>query len=820
DICGPVYVWILVTLGKTQISKNYIIKGIGYLPAQFARLFGLHAIRLSAYISRRSKEKKEKLNNRIKNNELRSYLYIAMSVSEEEARKLITPKRYRKLLEKERLETDSQYAIAHQLFSAGKLNLACETFIDLIENAFEDLSIDRRLQLYRDCGIAHFMHGKIHEAKKYWALAGELKRFILGPVDKSTYRIIGNSWFVAIGHVALLDYYLKYVLLFRNSTSRTIIQHDITNIPGSYLLNKFKGSGIEFLNPNDPAALESDYNSWANQNGKQLWAQLSVAEKAAHIDDFWEFEFPDNQILGYAHAAARIQNEWEHRALPPLLHITKEERKFVYSALKLFGIPQKAWYVCLHVREPGFHKQWNKLYPSMRDADIDDYKLAIEKIVKSGGWVIRMGDPTMKKLPKMKGVVDYAHSPHKTNTADILIPLCCRFFLGTNSGYSTIPHIYGIRCAFTNWVPIGLPLWSKRDLMIPKLFQNQKDQKFLGLEEIFETGLAFVQNWADLPKGISLVENSPEEIKDLTQEMLSITDKNAVVKENSIGVLFQDKYRQMAEHHGGYAGSQIGSAFIENHPDIFPIATTYEKTPMNSLKKGKDVSDLYVAIASSGEDIKKFIDPNHYQKMLKGERLDAEIQYSIAHQLSSKGKLKLACETFVDLIENVIIDLPLERRLQLYRDCGIAYFLCGNNHETKKYWTLAGKLRRFILGPTEKKTYRIIGNSWFAAIGHVCMLDYYLKYIKLFRDSSSRTVIQQNIGTVPGSYLLSKFNGKDIEFLDSNKPEDLEKDYNSWAEKNGKRTWNNITASEKAAHIDDFWEFEFPDGEILGYTHA
>ncbi|MCP3872661.1 MAG: TIGR04372 family glycosyltransferase, partial [Desulfobacteraceae bacterium] len=314
---------------------------------------------------------------------------------------------------------------------------------------------------------------------------------------------------------------------------------------------------------------EKDYNSWAEKNGKRTWNNITASEKAAHIDDFWEFEFPDGEILGYTHAAAKIQQEWERRKLPPLLSITKEEKTFVSQALELLGIPKNSWYVCLHVREPGFHKSWNELYPSMRDADIDDYKLAIEKIVESGGWVIRMGDPTMKKLPKMKGVIDYAHSPYKTTTADILIPLCCRFLLGTNSGYATIPAIYGVRCAFTNWVPIGLPLWQSQDLMIPKLFWNEKEQRHLELEEIFETGLAFVQNWIDLPKGVSPVKNSPEEISDLSEEMIRITEKDSIIKDVSTSQRFHSTYQRLAESHGSYVGCHIGSAFIEKYPGVF-----------------------------------------------------------------------------------------------------------------------------------------------------------------------------------------------------------------------------------------------------------
>ena len=35
-----------------------------------------------------------------------------------------------------------------------------------------------------------------------------------------------------------------------------------------------------------------------------------------------------------------------------------------------------------------------------------DYIKACKTITMAGGWVFRMGDPSMTKLPKMNGVID------------------------------------------------------------------------------------------------------------------------------------------------------------------------------------------------------------------------------------------------------------------------------------------------------------------------------------------------------------------------------------------------------------------------------
>ncbi len=293
------------------------------------------------------------------------------------------------------------------------------------------------------------------------------------------------------------------------------------------------------------------------------------AERFAMIDDFWEFEFPDGEVWGYTHAADKIQKEWERQQRPPVLSVTDGEWKFIDRALRLLGLPEGAWYVCLHVREPGFHKGWNTLYPSMRDANIDDYLSAIDLIVKSGGWVIRMGDPSMKPLPPLANVIDYAHSTLKTPRADILIPLGCRFFLGTNSGFATIPAIYGVRCVFSNWLPIGLPLWPSQDLMLPKLFWDEKRGRHLTIEETFASGVAFIQNWSDLPEGILLKDNSAEDIYSLAAEALGMSPD---LPEEGLADA-RSHYRMIAERHGSYVGSTLAASSINRYGSVFNPAT-------------------------------------------------------------------------------------------------------------------------------------------------------------------------------------------------------------------------------------------------------
>jgi putative glycosyltransferase (TIGR04372 family) len=555
---GGLTVWILTILAKSQLSGNALVRGIGFPPFKFADLvLGFGALRFIAHVNRR--EPRRSRRPHIKSTRLRSYLYLAIGSTDKKLVSQLKPKNFRIALLSEDFDHETQYVLAHQLFQAGNLSFACECFEDLIERLSDKFSLDRRLQLYRDAGVSFFMHGKIERANHYWRKAGELRRFILGEESGPIYRILGSSWFAAIGHVAMLDFYAKYNKLYRGNEVRVVAQVDISKVPGSYLCERLSEKDINFIELEN---LHDDYDEWAVRHGKRRWNQLTLAEQFAMVDDFWEFEFPDGEIWGYTHAANKIQKEWESQKRSPLLSVTDGEQKFIRRALSLLGLPEGVWYVCLHVREPGFHKGWNTLYPSMRDANIDDYLPAIDLIVKNGGWVIRMGDPSMKPLEPIPGVIDYAHSTLKTPRADILIPLNCRFFLGTNSGYATIPAIYGIRCIFSNWLPIGLPLWPSQDLMLPKLFWDERYMRFLTFEEIFSSGLAFIQNWADLPKGITLHDNTPEELVALVEEALGISF-NLVEQEVHNGLNFV--YQQISNQNNSYCGAQLADSFVHKH---------------------------------------------------------------------------------------------------------------------------------------------------------------------------------------------------------------------------------------------------------------
>ena len=83
-------------------------------------------------------------------------------------------------------------------------------------------------------------------------------------------------------------------------------------------------------------------------------------------------------------------------------------------ALKNLGLPEDAWYVTLHLREPGYKGETrNNTNIHFRNVNPLDYMKACNVVTQAGGWVFRMGDSSMTKLPQMPQVIEYAHNEIK-----------------------------------------------------------------------------------------------------------------------------------------------------------------------------------------------------------------------------------------------------------------------------------------------------------------------------------------------------------------------------------------------------------------------
>jgi putative glycosyltransferase (TIGR04372 family) len=232
-----------------------------------------------------------------------------------------------------------------------------------------------------------------------------------------------------------------------------------------------------------------------------------------------------NYFLCAPYRAPEIQKKYGDQ--PPLLSLTDFDRQRGWAWLKDLGVPRDAWFVCVHGRENGY---LGNVSQSARDVHINNYWLAIEEIIKLGGWVIRMGDVSMQAISAHNRVIDYAHLSIKSDWMDVFLCASCRFFLGSSSGLAALPATFGVPSGIANLIPLSvvLPLGSQ-DVGIPKLLWSSKVKRYLTFKEILDSPLSqCCCDYSYDKEQIQAIENSPEDILDLAIEMLEKTEGKLV----------------------------------------------------------------------------------------------------------------------------------------------------------------------------------------------------------------------------------------------------------------------------------------------------
>ncbi len=328
-----------------------------------------------------------------------------------------------------------------------------------------------------------------------------LHRAAVGAVKYDRYCLLDLFWAVHIGHAATIDYVVKLRMLDDCNPSDTILYVP----PGINVANRFL---VEQWRPHlrlitDPRQLPFPeeyvryfaldyYVPGMTGSGKYYW---------------WEL-------------AAQTYRRWTAESRPYLLRLPAEVQERGRNALASLGVPPDAWFVGLHVREPGYHVHHRDLHDVL-NAKIDNYLPAIDEIVRRGGWVIRMGDPSMTPLPPLANVLDYCHSAIRSDWMDVFLAGTSRFFIGTSSGVCYVAQAYGVPCVLTNWWPPAQRPWHAGDIFVPKLLRGIGDGRVLLLEESLNEPFGYCNsvNYLREKHGVAVQDNHPEDIRAAVVEM-------------------------------------------------------------------------------------------------------------------------------------------------------------------------------------------------------------------------------------------------------------------------------------------------------------
>ena len=258
-----------------------------------------------------------------------------------------------------------------------------------------------------------------------------------------------------------------------------------------------------------------------------------------------------------------VYRRWGSR--PPLFQLTEADRQHATAALRRMGVPEGAWYVCVHGRGGGYSPEDENVH-SYRNFPITDYSLAMKKVADRGGWCIRMGDPTMEPMPAQPQCFDYALSSERSDLLDIALAANCRLFLGCSSGLYLVATIFGRPCALANTAPLSAAYAQGfGDLAIPQRYMSE-DGRMLSFAEVFASDAAnFRKSHEYQDAGLVAVKVSPEEIAEIAMEALDMAEGSAAYEDGDVEL--QSLFRSYLQpgHYAHGTGSRIGRDFLRRH---------------------------------------------------------------------------------------------------------------------------------------------------------------------------------------------------------------------------------------------------------------
>lgn len=301
-----------------------------------------------------------------------------------------------------------------------------------------------------------------------------------------------------------------------------------------------------------------------------FWARL--------IGRFYRFSYLQYDLSRYVLAInetapyVAVLRDWGGR--PPVLTLTEEHQREGREALAAMGIPAGAEYVCFHCREGGYSPSDEDLH-SFRNCSIDNYLLAVSELAKRGIWCIRMGDPTMRPIAPMDKVIDYAHHELRSARMDVFLSASCKFFIGSSSGLLFVASAFGKPSAAANQAPLSTALaFAQKDVALPMLLWSEREGRYLNFVQAFASDAAnfrFTNLYRE--SHIRVIENSAEDIRDLTFELLDRTEGRAVYSQEDERLQQRFKALMRPGHYSYGGGARVGRDFLRKYASLLEDAS-------------------------------------------------------------------------------------------------------------------------------------------------------------------------------------------------------------------------------------------------------
>ena len=356
-------------------------------------------------------------------------------------------------------------------------------------------------QIARKQKRAHnlWQEGSVHESIE---LSKEVQREIYRKydlLDSPDYypKIMSTFWTSMIGHFAFLGIHLEAQKRgYLPSGERLIL--DTKESANPELLDSFsKDYKI--------VKLEST-REWSELSG--LWPDLErlhlvkTTGDFEHIYNLWEMIWQEKHNENLSEPILRLDDEY-------LLHSEKH--------LARLGVDPHDAFVGIHIRE-------SKTVNHLRSQPISTYMEPIKYLIQKGFKVIRLGNPSMTRIPDLPGFLDLSQNK-KDNSLHAYIIAKSKFFIATNSGPGSIPMLFNVPTLHTNVTSLNknVLLTNKGSIYLPKRIIGV-DNHALSYSQILQSPVGYSEKNVAKKSEYKILPNSSEELIEGVKEMIQFVN--------------------------------------------------------------------------------------------------------------------------------------------------------------------------------------------------------------------------------------------------------------------------------------------------------
>lgn len=250
------------------------------------------------------------------------------------------------------------------------------------------------------------------------------------------YRIFTSNLFRPIGHLGLIDIFIK-------GEKVGLLEKKV---------NIIMGSSQDYSCPSLLEYWRRVFENAGSQGDKL--PELVERNLSLFEANFEIFDNLEGGIYKLEEFGSKVQQLWELRERHGLLNLSDSDFKYGQERLQRMGVPKNAWFCGLHVRET------SGALRDVRNADVSTYSKFCEEVSLRGGWVLRMGDASMNPVKLGGNFIDYVHSGFMNERMNLFLWASGLFFTGTGSGPANIPTCFGKPVLMTNIGPLMSRLWG------------------------------------------------------------------------------------------------------------------------------------------------------------------------------------------------------------------------------------------------------------------------------------------------------------------------------------------------------------------------